>query len=126
DPLQMIAFNCDRKAMPSSTLQQLSEAIITRARETDPFPLSQRVTPGTVRYGGLDTGDRCWFTSREAHGPIERRVTYAEQIALGSVKTRAVELFEHMQLSCLFIDARPAAEEARHITWAVHGLLAYD
>lgn len=125
DPLQMIAFNCDRRAMPASTLQQLDQAILNRAREVVSFPLSQHPTPGTVRYGGLDTGDRCWFTAREIHGAADRRVTYAEQIALGSVKARAVELFERMELSCLFIDARPAADEARHITWAVHGLLDY-
>jgi len=125
DPAQMITFNCDRRAMPASTMQQLDQAIIDRSRVTARFPLSQRPTPGTVRYGGLDTGDRCWFTSREIHSPLEKRVTYSEQISLGRVKARAVELFTHMDLSCLFIDARPAAEEARHITWAIHGLLDY-
>ena len=36
-----------------------------------------------------------------------------------------VDLFFRLKLSCLFIDARPAAEEARHIAWAAHGLLEY-
>jgi hypothetical protein len=126
DPEQMIVFCCDRLAIPRSTLQQLDQSIIDRARTVERFPLTQIATSGvTARFGGLDTGDRCWFTVRDAAGPLVRRLQYAEQIALGRVKARAVELFHRCELSCLFIDARPAADEARHITWAVHGLLDY-
>lgn len=127
DPEQMIVFCCDRQAMPRSTLQQLDQKILDRSRTTERFFLSQTAGEGiTARFGGLDTGDRCWFTVRDAYGQHVRRMQYAEQIALGRVKARAVELFHRMGLSCLFIDARPAAEEARHITWAVHGLLEYQ
>jgi len=125
NPEEMIVFCTDRLAIPRSTLQQLDHAIIERARSIERFPLSTAVRPGSARYGGLDTGDRCWFSSREVDSPLVKRVNYAEQIALGRVKARAVELFHQLALSCLFIDARPAAEEAREITWAIHGLLEY-
>jgi hypothetical protein len=125
DPEQMIAFSCDRLAIPKSTLQQLDQAIINRARETAPFRLSQAPAAGFPRFGGLDTGDRCWFTSREVESPFIKRINYAEQIALGNVKARAVDLYHRLGLSCIFIDARPAADEARHITWAIHGLLDF-
>ena len=128
DPEKMIAFRCDRLAMPASTLQQLDQKILERARTTGDFVMGQSATEGTVaRYAGLDTGDRCWFSVRDAEAsPLVRRMQYAEMIALGRVKERAVELFHRLGISCLFIDARPAAEEARHITWAVHGLLEYE
>lgn len=125
DPEQMIVFCTDRLAIPKSTLQQLDQAIIERARSVKPFRLSQAPTAGFPRFGGLDTGDRCWFTSREVESPFVKRINYAEQIALGNVKARAVDLYHRLGLSCIFIDARPAAEEARHITWAIHGLLDY-
>ncbi|WP_342751062.1 hypothetical protein OH491_13575 [Termitidicoccus mucosus] len=125
DPEQMIVFCCDRQAMPRSTLQQLDQAIIERARSVSRFTLSQTPDAAAVRFGGLDTGDRCWFTCREVRDPLDVRLRYAEQIALGRVKARAIELFHRMGLSCLFIDARPAADEARHITWALHELLEY-
>ncbi|QYM80278.1 hypothetical protein K0B96_06595 [Horticoccus luteus] len=125
DPEQMIVFACDRQAMPRSTLQQLDQAILDRARTTERFPLSLAGLGEAPCYGGLDTGDRCWFTVRESASPVVKRLRYAEQIALGRVKARAVELFHRCHLSCLFIDARPAAQEARHITWAVHNLLDY-
>lgn len=125
NPDEMIVFCTDRLAIPRSTLQQLDHAIIERARTLERFSLGTTFNPASVRFGGLDTGDRCWFTSREVDSPLVKRVNYAEQIALGRVKTRAVELFHKLSLSCLFIDARPAAEEAREITWALHGLLEY-
>lgn len=126
DPEQMIVFCCDRLAMPRSTLQQLDQKIIERARTIERFPLGLSAGENvTARFGGLDAGDRCWFTCRDAAGPLVRRVQYAEQISLGRVKTRAVELFHLLKLDCLFIDARPAADEARNITWAIHGLLDY-
>lgn len=127
DPEQMIVFCCDRLAMPKSTLQQLDQKILARSRNQENFLLG--LQPGddvAARFGGLDAGDRCWFTCRDVAGPLARRVQYAEQISLGRVKSRAVELFHRLALDCLFIDARPAADEARNITWAVHGLLEYE
>lgn len=127
DPEQMIVFCCDRLAMPKSTLQQLDQKIIARSRNAEGFLLGQEAQPGTMaRFGGLDTGDRCWFTCRDIETDQRVRLQYAEQIALGRVKARAVDLFHRLGLSCLFIDARPAADEARTITWAIHGLLEYE
>jgi hypothetical protein len=125
DPDEMIVFCTDRLAIPRSSLQQLDHAIIDRSRNLERFTLSAATKPGSIRFAGLDTGDRCWFTAREVDSPSVKRVSYAEQIALGRVKARAIELFHKLSLSCIFIDARPAAEEAREITWAVHGLSDY-
>lgn len=127
DPDQMIVFSCDRLAMPKSTLQQLDQKIVDRSRTTSPFPMGYAAAEGVSgRFAGVDAGDRCWFTVRDVVGPAERRIQYAEQISLGRIKTRVVELFHRLNLDCVFIDARPAADEARTITWAIHGLLDYD
>src|SRR5690606_10458760 len=86
DPEPMIVFCCDRLGMPRSTLQQLDQKVIERARTTERFFLAQGAGEGvTARFGGLDTGDRCWFTVRDVAGPQARRMQYAEQIALGRV-----------------------------------------
>jgi hypothetical protein len=70
DPDAMKTFYVDRLGLPRSATQQIDQKILDRARSFEVFDLSLTPRPGTVRYAGLDTGDRCWLTVRE----VERRM----------------------------------------------------
>ncbi len=65
DPDAMKTFYVDRLGLPRSATQQIDQKILDRARSVETFDLSLTARPGTVRYAGLDTGDRCWLTVRE-------------------------------------------------------------
>jgi len=123
DPVTMVAFRCEVLALPMNTTQGLSPEILTRSRAAGPpFDTSLSLRPGSVGYGGLDTGNSCWFIAREVVSEVEKRIIHAEEIPLGGVVGRAVSLFHKIGLSALFIDARPAMNEARMITYALNGL----
>lgn len=123
DPVTMVAFRCEVLALPMNTTQGLSPEILTRSRAAGPpFDTSLSLRPGSVGYGGLDTGNSCWFVAREVVSEVEKRIIHAEDIPLGGVVNRAVSLFHKIGLTALFIDARPAVNEARQITYALNGL----
>ena len=123
DPVTMVAFCCEVLALPKNTAQGLSPEILTRSRAAAaPFDLSLSLRPGTVGYGGLDTGNTCWFIGREVASEVEKRIIHAEDIPLATVVPRAVELFHRIGLAALFIDARPAVNEARTLTYILNGL----
>jgi hypothetical protein len=75
DPDAMKTFSVDRLGLPRSATQQIDQKILDRARSSEVFDLSLTPRPGTVRYAGLDTGDRCWLTVREVEAgtATERR-----------------------------------------------------
>ena len=120
-----IAFNCDRLAIPKSTGQKLSPAILERAAATAPYSL--QLAPGSAphRFGGLDTGDQCWFVCRDADGET-RRLLWAESIADSDTRSRAVALFKTLELDCLFVDAGPLRDLARDLAIALNNLSALD
>lgn len=119
----MVVFRCEVLALPMNTTQALSPETLNRSRAAGPpFDLSLSLRPGTAGYGGLDTGNRCWFVAREVASEVEKRIIHAEDIALADVVRRAVSLFHKIGLSALFIDARPAVNEARQITYILNGL----
>jgi hypothetical protein len=123
DPVTMVAFCCEVLALPKNTTQGLSPEILTRSRAAGPpFDLSLSLRPGTAGYGGLDTGNSCWFVAREVVSEIEKRIIHAEDIPLANVVRRAVALYHKIGLTALFIDARPAVNEARMITYLLNGL----
>ena len=124
DPESMVVFRCEVLALPTNTTQGLSPEILTRSRAVanPPFDPSMSLRPGTAGYGGLDTGNRCWFVAREVKSEVEKRIIHAEDIPLANVVRRAVTLFYKIGLSALFIDARPAVNEARQICYQLNGL----
>ena len=65
DPEDMVVFRCDVLALPQSTSQALTPAILDRARSVEIFDLPPRAREGSVAFGGLDMGDRCWLFARE-------------------------------------------------------------
>ena len=123
DPVTMVAFRCEVLALPTNTTQGLSPEILTRSRgAAEPFDLSLSLRPGTAGYGGLDTGNSCWLVVREVKSEVEKRIIHAEDIALADVVRRTVDLFHKIGLTALFVDARPAVNEARTLCYKLNNL----
>jgi len=122
DPEEMISFNCDRRAMPESSDQKLTEAILDRARKVDPYDMAPRPREKCRAFAGLDTGRRCWLFSRETASPEAKRILHIEQIPLGNVVERVTALFNLLGIQCLFIDQNPATDEARTLALRLNGL----
>lgn len=125
DDEEMIAFCCDRKAMPKSAAQALTPQILQRSRDASPFDFGT-LTPGAVRIAGLDTGGRCWLCTREIFGPAEKRIVAVDKIALGDLVARVQALWAARELSGLFIDENPAVDEARTLALIFNGLSNLD
>lgn len=126
DPEMMIVFRCDVMALPSNVEQAINPEVIQRARTVEaPFDLS--LAPATVpRFGGMDTGNRCWFVSRDVFSEARKHIDWAEQIPLSQMVARAEVLFHKLGLSCLSIDANPAVDEARTLCYKLNGLEGID
>ena len=123
DPESMEVFKCDVLALPENSTQAISPEIITRSRTVEePFDLSLAPTANCQRFAGVDTGNTCWFFAREVADEFRKRAKYAEKIPLSQLVARTVSLFYKLELSCLFIDAHPAVDQAREITYGIHGL----
>jgi len=126
DPESMIVFRCDVLAMPANTSQQITPKIIERARDPK-LQLTLGAAPmDAARFGGLDMGDRCWFTCRQTLSPTRKEIVWIEQIALGSVITRVPALFATLGLSALLIDSRPDANTSRTLCMILNGLVGFD
>lgn len=123
DPDSMTVFKCDVLAMPSNTDQAITPEIIQRAQSVeDPYDLSLSLREGCKGFAGLDTGNQCWFYAREVESGSAKRARWAEKIPLGDVVRRAEALFHQLQLGALFIDARPAVNEARSLAYKLNQL----
>ena len=121
-PEAMTVFRCDVLALPQSTSQALTPAVMDRAQAVDPFDMRLTREDGRPAFGGLDMGDRCWFMTRERESAARRRISYAASIPAGDVVARAVSLFHTIGLTALFIDQRPLVSEARTIALTLNGL----
>jgi len=123
DPDMMIVFSCDVLALPRNTEQAITPEIITRAKTVEePYDLSLAPKAGAGRFGGLDTGNRCWFVSREVDSEAIKRIRWAEQIPLSQLVDRTFALFHRLKLDFLAIDARPAVNEARTLCYKLNNL----
>lgn len=126
DPEMMTVFRCDVMALPSNTEQAINPEVILRARTVDePYDLT--LAPVTVpRFAGMDTGNRCWFVSRDVFDEGRKRIGWAEQVPLSQMVARAEVLFHKLGISCLAIDANPAVDEARTLCYRLNGLDKID
>lgn len=122
DPEQMVTFNCDRRAMPESTEQKISAAVLDRARRVEVYDMAPRAREQAKVFAGLDTGRRCWFFAREVERPDVKRVLHLEQIALGNTLERVTQLHALLGVSCLFIDQGPETDLARTLALRLNGL----
>ena len=126
DPEELELFNFEVLANPQNESQKITPEIITRAQETAPFVMTPRIADGCRGFAGLDMGSACWFTAREVESAGVKRLRYAEKIPSANVVDRAVSLYYEMQLSGLLVDAAPLLNEARAITYAIHGLTHFE
>ncbi len=123
DPEMMEVFYCDVLALPRNSSQALTPEIISRARTIEqPFDLRLSLREGCTSFGGIDTGNRCWFFGREVESEFVKRALWAEQIPLGDLVRRAEVLFYKLNLGALFIDSHPAVDQARALTYRLNGL----
>ncbi len=126
DPEMMTVFRCDVMALPSNTEQAINPEVILRARTVEePFDLSLAAA-AAPRFAGMDTGNRCWFVSRDVFGEDRKRINWAEQIPLSQMVARAEVLFHRLGIQCLAIDANPAVDEARTLCYKLNGLEGID
>lgn len=121
DANKMVAFRCDRQAIPKSAAQALTPEILDRSRMTEPYVMGDRRVGAPV-FAGLDTGDRCWFIAREVASPSDKRLVHAAQIAVGDLVGRVTTLCAAHDVSCLFIDERPEVSKARTLALILNGL----
>lgn len=121
DPEAMIAFFCDRLGIPKNTNQELTPDIVSRSQKVEDvlFSLAPSSFP---MFGGLDMGDRCWFTAREVESWDKKRLRWAEQISSGQAITRVPLLVQMLGIQCLFIDLRPEANLARKLCFILNGI----
>jgi hypothetical protein len=74
----------------------------------------------------MDTGNRCWFVSRDVFSERRKRISWAEQVPLSQMVARTEILFHKLGLSCLSIDANPAVNQARALCYKLNGLEGID
>jgi len=149
DPEHMTVFCTDRLALPKSTTQsltphdlqaargdyriltELTESTELRKEKNSPsetfFPHSVHSVnsvKNSVRFGGLDMGDQCWFVARaiDEKPPHQARLLGVEPIAAERVRARVPELFRQLGLSALCVDAGPLRDLARDLVFMLNGL----
>ena len=148
DPEHMTVFCTDRLALPKSTTQSLTPHDLQAARgdyriltgkefrqeghekhegsgaAAHSHVLHVPHVSNSVRFGGLDMGDQCWFVARavDAVPPHQARLLWAEPIAAERVRIRVPELFRQLGLSVLCVDAGPLRDLARDLVFMLNGL----
>jgi hypothetical protein len=146
DPAQMNVFCTDRLALPKSSTQTLTPHDLQAAQGAHKIQtgltrltrLGQKpevrdsenhvnlVNPvqNSLRFGGLDLGDQCWFVARsvETKPPFTARLLWIEPIAAERVRSRVPELFRTLGLSVLCVDAGPLRDLARDLAFILNGL----
>jgi hypothetical protein len=145
DPEHMTVFCTDRLALPKSTTQSLTPHDLQAARadyriltetefrheqhekhEGSGVAASSHVphVSNSVRFGGLDMGDQCWFVARavDEKSPHQARLLWVEPIAAERVRARVPELFRQLSLSVLCVDAGPLRDLSRDLVFLLNGL----
>jgi hypothetical protein len=147
EPAQMNVFCTDRLALPKSATQTLTPHVLEAARsdyrlrservfrqeeheghelglEAKRAPVAHVASVDSVRFGGLDLGDQCWFVARsvEAKAPHSARLLWIEAIAAERVRARVPELFRALGLSVLCVDAGPLRDLARDLAFILNDL----
>lgn len=120
DPEMMEVFRCEVLADPLNASQKITPAIITRAREIDPYDMSLQASCPV--FAGVDTGERCWFTAVENESETRQKLRWAERIAADNLLARTVHLSHTLGVDCLFVDAGPLRDTARAIVYALNGI----
>jgi hypothetical protein len=122
DAERMIVFRCDVLALPQSSTQALTPAVLDRARDLEPYDMRNKPAAGRPVYAGVDVGDKSFFIAKERESARRKRIIYATTLPSSDIVTRCTALFHSIGCSCLFIDQRPEASKARSLALALNGL----
>ncbi len=141
DPAHMTVFCTDRLALPKSTTQTLTPAVLEAARgdynldlrsqnvERAARELSSRSTFSVLssqfaHYAGLDMGDQCWFVARavDTQAPHLARLLWIEPIAAERVRSRVPELVRLLNIRALCVDGGPLRDLARDVVFLLNDL----
>jgi len=127
----MQAFYCDRVGIPNAgAAQPITQKVLDSCRalgmaekaeaaESYAMSLAASLAP---RFGGLDTGPRCWLWVDEQRTEAVSGLVWAELIASGNVMTRVPLLMHTLGIQCLFIDAGGEPDLTKRLVLALNGL----
>jgi hypothetical protein len=129
----MVAFYCDRLAIPNAgAAQPITQTVLDRSRslgaaeaEEAAQPYAMSLTPGPGRFAGMDMGPRCWLWVDEVSGPAVSSMVWAELIASGSVATRLPLLMQQLGIQTVFLDAGGEPDLTKRMVLALNGLEDY-
>ncbi len=118
----MVAFCCDRLALPNAgAAQPITVEVLQRARNVSPAAMS--LTRGSApRFAGMDMGPRCWLWANEVTGPEASDCVWAELIASGNAPTRLPLLMQALNISCVFLDAGGEPDLTKRLVLSLNGL----
>jgi Phage terminase large subunit (GpA) len=129
----MVAFYCDRIAIPNAgAAQPITQAVLDRSRggnsnsslltsNFSAYPMS--LSSGTApRYAGMDMGPRCWFWCDEVPDDFTSACVWTELIASGNAPARVPVLMAALNITCLFLDAGGEPDLTKRLVLALNGL----
>lgn len=129
----MVAFYCDRLAIPNAgAAQPIVQSVLDRSRDLGMAETpeaaerySMSLAPGTGRFAGMDLGPRCWLWVDEVRSPMVTGMVWAELIASGSVTTRLPLLIDQLGIQTVFFDAGGEPDLTKRLVLALNGLQDY-
>ncbi len=121
----LVAFYCDRIAMPNAgAAQPITQDVLDRARNLTRYSMS--LTRGEhPRFAGMDMGPRCWLWCDEVEDRFSSACVWAELIASGNAPTRLPLLMQALNISCVFLDAGGEPDLTKRLVLALNGLADY-
>lgn len=132
--LAMVAFYCDRIAIPNAgAAQPITQTVLDGCRslglgqsDTAPEPYTMSLSTGAApRFAGMDMGPRCWFWCDELSSPFASPMVWAEMIASGSAPTRLPILMDALGIDCVFLDAGGEPDLTKRLVLTLNGLADY-
>lgn len=134
----MIAFYCDRIAIPNAgAAQPIVQSVLDGCRalglgdEASPQPYAMSLAarggdaPSPVRVAGMDMGPRCWFWCDEIADPLTSALVWSELIGSGAAPARVPVLMHTLGIACIFLDAGGEPDLTKRIVIALNGLEDY-
>lgn len=135
----MVAFYCDRIAIPNAgAAQPITAEVLQRARLAGLNP-RQETAPGEdfgyamslgrsgrPRFAGMDMGPRCWLWVDEFLSEAAAPMVWAELIASGQAMKRVTQLMTALNIQCVFFDAGGEPDLTKRLVLSLNGLADYQ
>jgi hypothetical protein len=126
----MVAFQCDRLAIPNAgAAQPITQTVLDSVRSLglagddqpgEPYAMS--LASGKGRVAGMDMGPRCWFWCDEVRGPSVSACVWAEMIASGQAPARVPLIMQALGIDCIFFDAAGEPDLTQRLVLSLNGL----